>query len=402
MGISGEKLQPILPFAMAVLLLGLSSAYSQTSPSHEGKITGFVIGHFTYVWYNPFRILFVRDPMFDYSIYPLPPDLSDDDKRKLDRVYYPRTREILLDKYDLFVFHDARIQHFIPRQLHDLDYAFREAGVTAICGLSLAWDSAWVPTILSDLVPISRDENFRYAGYTVDFVRERDPVFLAFLGYGIEKVVGSQLTEMTPKQGAVVWGYMRPQNLPWMVSWRPGGSRAGMQWVVTHTFDSWWAETYNQYSSDVATNMIFYSLGMDLISDIQGRREARRLFTTFQSRKSLILSMVEWADNLGANVLPLSDRLIQIEGEMEEATESYIDQDYAETISFLEGLSSRITEISDEAIRLKDEAMFWIYLSEWLVVTSTAVMAGVVVWSLMVRRTMYRSIRATRLRAIDQ
>ncbi len=387
---------------LAVIFVLMLPPVLPRDSSDQGRISAFVIGHFTYVWYNPFRILFLRDPMFDYSLYPLPPDLSDNDKRKLDRVYYPRTREMLLNSYDLFVFHDARIEHFIPRQIHDLDYAFREAGVSAMNGLCLAWDSAWLPTILSDLVPISQNENFRYASYTVDFVRDRDPVFLPFLGYDIEKVVGSQLTEMTPRQGAVVWGHMRPQGFPWLVSWRPGGNQAGMQWVIAHIFDSWWDENLNPYVPDMATNLIFYSMGRDLIADIQGRREARRLFSTFQAKKSLILSLMEWADRLGANTLSLSDRLQEIEVEMEGAMDSYIEQDYAATISFLNGLSSRIGDISDEAVRLKDEAMLWVYVSEWLVVTSTAVVAGTIVWSLMIRRRLYRSVEATRFGGTDQ
>lgn len=349
-----------------------------------------------YVWYNPFRTLFIQDPIFDYSLFPLPPDLSDSDKRKLDRVYYPRTREILLSTYDLIVFHDARIQHFTSRQIHDLDYAFREAGMTAMSGLCLAWDTAWLPTILYDLVPISQNQAFQYAGYTVRFDRSKDPVFLPFLEHGVEKVVGSQLTEMTVRQGAVVWGYMEPQNLPWLVSWRPGGKKAGMQWVVAHIFDSWWDQFNNPYALDVATNMIFYSMEMPLITDVSARREARRLFATFRAQKSLILSMMEWSDNLGASILPLSQRLTAVEIQMEQAVDSYVVQDYATTISLLDSVSKEVNDIGEEAVRLKNEAMFWIYVSEWLVVTSTAIIVGFVVWTLMIRRRMYRAIQATR------
>ena len=82
-------------------------AASCPAVSTDGRIGGFVIGHSMYVWGNPFRILFLRDPIFDYSIYPLPPDLSDPEKRRLDRVYYPRTKALLVDTYDLIVFHDS-------------------------------------------------------------------------------------------------------------------------------------------------------------------------------------------------------------------------------------------------------------------------------------------------------
>ena len=379
---------------LAVFMLVLSTP--DVILARNQKISGLVIGHSMYVWYTPFRILFLRDPLFEHSLYPLPPDLNDDDKRKLDRVYYPRTRDLLVEGYDLMVFHDARIEHFIPRQIHDLDHAFREEGMVAMSGLCLAWDTAWVPTILSDLVPVSEHEGFRFTGYTVDLVRERDPVLLPFASLGVEKVVGTQLSIMTVRQGAVVWGYARPQGFPWLVSWRPGGTKAGMQWVVAHIFDGWWSEENNDYALDVATNMIFYSLGEPLISDIQARREARRLFTIYQGQKSLVLSMMEWADRLGANTVPLSDRIKDIELEMEDSLESYFEQDYAATISFLQSLSPRVSEISNEAIRLKNEAMFWIYISEWLIVTSAGIISGFVLWSLMIRRRLFREVEATR------
>jgi hypothetical protein len=268
--------------------------------------------------------------------------------------------------------------------------------MVAMCGLCLAWDTAWVPTILSDLVPVSEHENFRFQGYTVDLERDRDPVITPFIEYGVEKVVGTQITTMTVKQGAVVWGHMRPQGVPWLVSWRPGGTRAGMQWVVAHIFDSWWSEENNPYAMDVATNMVFYSLEMPLIIDIPARREARRLFTNYQGHKSLVLSMMEWADKLGVNTVPLSNSIQEIELEMEGSLDSYFEQDYPATISFLNSLSPRVAEIANEAVRLKDEAMFWIYISEWLIVSSAGIIAGFVLWTLMVRRRMFREVKATR------
>ena len=342
----------------------------------------------------------MRDPLFHYSIYPLPPDLSDKDKRKLDRVYYPRTRDMLIESYDLMVFHDARIQHLTVKQIHDLDYAYREARLSAMNGLCLGWDYAWSATILADVLPISEHNSVspHFRGYSVEFHKERDPVFLPFIELGIQKVVGNQYTEMKVKQGATIWGDIKPFNLPWMVSWRPGGKNAGMQWVVSHVFDGWWEEENNPYALDVATNMVFYSLDRPLISDIHARREARRLFTNLQTQKSIILSMIEWADNFGANVASLSDQLTDLEGEMKGATDHYFEQDYPATTSFLESLSPRVNQITADAVHLKDEALFWVFVSEWLAVTATGMFAGVVVWGLMVRRRMYRIVSTTRLR----
>jgi len=386
-----------------VLLAGLITAlfltYTSVSGQGEGeRISAFVMGHSSWVWYNPFRILFIRDPLFTHSIYPLPEFISIEAKSKLDRVYYPRTRELLVNGYELMVFHDIRTA-FTSRQVFDLDHAFREEGMHAFCGLCLGWDYAWEPTILAELLPVTEHGSVTpfFRGYQVQFFRERDPVFTPFIELGIERVVGDQYCTMEVKQGATIWGMIKPYEIPWMVSIRPGGPNAGLQWLQSHTFEGWWAEEENPYAMDVATNMIFYSLGIPLIDDIQARREARRLFTNLQSQKSIILSMMEWAESFGAQVTSLNDRLTALEVDMDTATSAYLQQDYQETISLLGEVSGITREISNDAVRLKDEALFWVYLSEWLVVTATGIIAGGLVWSLMIRRRMYRTPGSTRL-----
>ncbi len=51
----------------------------------------------------------------------------------------------------------------------------------------------------------------------------------------------------------------------------------------------------------------------------------------------------------------------------------------------------------DEAKDAKDSALLWIYVIEWMATTATALMSGVVVWWLMIRRRLYREVTVTRL-----
>jgi hypothetical protein len=383
--------------ASPLIAILICPAGAETLPSSDRtRISGMVIGC---VGCNEFNTLFIRDPLFTYAVYPLPADISDGSKRKLDRVYYPRTRESLIDSYDLIVFDDARIQHFSPRQIHDLDYAFREGGMTAIVAPVIMWAYVIEPTVLRDVVPISQKGSLRYVAYQVAFRRDRDPVFIPFLELGIEKAVGSQMSHIVAKQGATIWADVRSQDVPWLVSWRPGGGNPGMQWILAHRFDDWWLEENNPYALDVATNLILYSLDRPLISDIHARREAMYLFANFQMQKSLILSMMEWADAFGANTLLLSGRLAGLDDEMEDAIGSYLEQDYVTAISFLESVSPIVGEIGRDVVRLKDEVLFWVYIVEWLVVSGTGMVCAFVLWSLMIRRRVYREVATTRLDA---
>jgi hypothetical protein len=355
-----------------------------------------IIGYGSGMLNNPFRILALDDPQLVFDTYPLPSDIPDEDKRKLDRVYYPRTRGELLD-YDLMVFHGPRIQHFVPRQVQDLDHAFREGGMAAFCGLT-GLGIGWEDPVLLEVIPIhERSVSPYYRSYRVRFRANRDPVFTPFLEYGAERVFGEVYTEMYPKQGSVVWGDVVPYDLPWLVSWKPGGGDPGMIWNVAHRFDSWWDESNNLYALDVATNMVFYSLEMELIGDIPARREARSMFRNVRVQMSLIVSMLNWAESFGANTAQLSARLADLEREAEKAADDYIAQDYEPAIAFLESLFEEVKRSTTEAVRLKDQALLWVYLVEWLAVSGTGAVCGFVLWTVMVRRRTYREVETTRL-----
>ena len=51
----------------------------------------------------------------------------------------------------------------------------------------------------------------------------------------------------------------------------------------------------------------------------------------------------------------------------------------------------------DEALRLKDHVLVWIYLIEWLTVTGVFLVAGFTLWTLMIRRRLYREVAVTRI-----
>jgi hypothetical protein len=55
-----------------------------------------------------------------------------------------------------------------------------------------------------------------------------------------------------------------------------------------------------------------------------------------------------------------------------------------------------LEEIEGRAVDLKDRALLWVYLIEWLAVTGTCLAAGFVLWTLMVRRRLYKEIAVTK------
>ncbi len=386
------------PTILAVLFC-INAAIVQGSPE---RINCFVIGSVDPTR-CPFTGFFIQDPLFKYSVEPVPVDMGDREKRKIDRIYFPRTRNALVESYQFFVFSDARIQHYTSRQFRDIDYAFREAGIPSLSSFGPGWIHAFEPTIMYDLMPISEYDFYFHQSWKVRFVRNRNPVFLPFIDLGMEKVTGDAYAKMKPRQGAKIWAYMQPVDFPWLVSWEPYGSNPGLTWVCGDEFNrQWWSTTPNSrgenpYAIDMATNLILYSLGRPMITDIHARREARSLIYSFQKEKSLVLSMMDWAYRFGANTVTLSEKLGDLEGDVTRATAYYLQQDYATSVDTMDSLSNQVAEITSDAVALKDEAMFWVYVSEWLAITSAAIMSGTILWTLMIRRRAYREVSSTRL-----
>ncbi|MBU7004211.1 MAG: hypothetical protein HXS50_01495 [Theionarchaea archaeon] len=126
------------------------------------------------------------------------------------------------------------------------------------------------------------------------------------------------------------------------------------------------------------------------------------MFRSFRTHMSLILSMVNWADSFGANTAQLSEKLTGLENKAKEAEEKYISQDYGPAISFLEYLSEEVGVTTQEAVDLKDEALLWVYLVEWLTVSGTSACCGFVLWTLMIRRRSFKEVETTRLTSLNR
>ena len=53
--------------------------------------------------------------------------------------------------------------------------------------------------------------------------------------------------------------------------------------------------------------------------------------------------------------------------------------------------------LMDDAYDLKDRTLFWIYFIEWLTILGTTMASSTLLYMLMVRRRLYRTVDLTRL-----
>jgi len=55
-------------------------------------------------------------------------------------------------------------------------------------------------------------------------------------------------------------------------------------------------------------------------------------------------------------------------------------------------------DLQSLASKLCKRAMIWVYVVDWLAITGTSMVCVFLLWSLMVRRRMYREVGTTRTR----
>jgi hypothetical protein len=182
---------------------------------------------------------------------------------------------------------------------------------------------------------------------------------------------------------------------PFWVTWDPGEGRA-----FAHAID--WSPAGGTmlmrwpYYTDYVINLMTYLSMNPVPTDIDLMHRIRGMYQEFRSLKTYVFSIIDFAERLGANMMPVLNVLTDIDAGYEQSVEAYIDQDYSKAADLLASSIDGLNDASALSFRLKDQAMLWIYFIEWLTVTGTLSITGFLVWTLMVRRRLYEEVESTR------
>jgi hypothetical protein len=122
------------------------------------------------------------------------------------------------------------------------------------------------------------------------------------------------------------------------------------------------------------------------------------MFTEFKVRKKLITSTIEFADRFGAGMSKTEKGLGDLNVQHRGAMDAYLEQDWVTTSELLVGLLDGTIEVNELATQELNRALIWVYVINWLVVTATFMFSGFVLWTLMVKRRLYKEISTTSLR----
>ena len=114
-----------------------------------------------------------------------------------------------------------------------------------------------------------------------------------------------------------------------------------------------------------------------------------------------LISLSNFIDRLGVTTTRIQDEVMSLEEIWESASTFYLDQDFQGCREKLDEGFSMFESAESTAIEVKNAAMMWIYFVEWLATVGTLFLSGFVLWTLMIRRRLYREVETSRMKKLQ-
>ena len=342
--------------------------------------------------------------------------LSPEAYTRFVRLYLPRNYDAML-QYDLFIYVGGCVEFITPTQTALLKSVVVEGGKGALADLGgvstevnliETWINSGIWEIFpSDAVGVYASGDWWRAQrpFTIRLLsdRENDPLE-PFLPLGVEKIVGNYGRLIIPQPGSTIYatmagivflGYDEP---PFLVAWDHGKGRT---MLVAEFFNWQWFRSpaeggQNEYSLDIVLNMLMNVLDRPVFQDVLLLHNARLRIGEYHQRYVMLISVLDFVEGFGANTGPIRGDLEEIQGLFDQAKAEYLQQNLEASISAMDAIIQRMALISGDAFALKDRALLWVYTIEWLAVSGTVMASGTLLYTVMLRRRMFREPRTTR------
>lgn len=320
------------------------------------------------------------------------------------RTKLPRSRDGLVGKYDVILI-DAMFALDMPAHLSrwivggveedGLGFMMVDDEVT-FAGRGLA--PSWYLTPIGDILPV--DDTPGYFGWNerfqIDPVKSGHPLVR---GLDFEGIWLEANNRPTPKVGSTVIAEMSSGN-PWnsgkpaIVFWDVG---LGRVLAYIHRWHSGSGNFYTwKYHPDFLCHTIYFAAGESIPGDLELVHDLRETMAEVESEIMVLVSTMDLADKFGANLGKVNSELSEIHSQKREADRLYIDQELEASMVRLTQILNDLKSLVNRTLKLKDGAMMWIFAIQWLTVTGTTMVAGFVVWSLMIKRRLYSEVGITR------
>jgi uncharacterized membrane protein len=336
-----------------------------------------------------------------------------EDIHKALRVYMPRTYAAYLANYDVMVLSDTNKRIFTNEQHHWMKNGVLDEGMGLLMvggyesfGAGFGhpdWSDSLVEDVLPVTVPIAGDDwvgggmqNGMYItneGFENEFIQslpyEPTPEYFR---------AGTDGNLVVIKEGAMVlarWHSDKFDDPPCYATWDIGEGRT---YAMCHDWTPGGGFIMSRwdYYRDYNVNIMLYLASRELSTDYQVIHKYRENIHTLSIGKNTLFSLIEFVESFGGNARSIDTEITNLDELVSESKEDYLDHEFEIALEKSETSINWLKEIEHLALRVKDEALFWVYLIEWLSVSGMSMVSGVILWTLMVRRRLYREVGVTR------
>jgi hypothetical protein len=387
--------------ALVLILVCVVSASARTGP--DGKIRVFCYGDVIeqYGSFNSYAVI-GTDPAIDTTLVPTRPGYLggvENAKRNL-RIYMPRTYDQMANGYELILTSDA------DRTVFKTDWIVWMARSVTEGGLGFEWLGSigrppsqeqldWVGTPLAEFAPsYTSDEYYKYGSFRVKIV-DRDEELMKALPWESAPPLAN-LDMQIPKQGSQVWAITdHPRGYPLITYWGVG---EGSVLCFASKFPNGvmpWADDWPLFPQAMIY-LAYRTSGRALPEDHLAFHEIMSLFFEYKSTTTVIGSILSFVEEFGGSVSQVHRLIDGVAETKREADRAYLGEDYDRCLALMEQAVGDQEGLMTRALQAKDTALLWVYATEWSALMATFLLSGVVIWSLMVKRRLYKEVGSSR------
>lgn len=321
------------------------------------------------------------------------------------RMYVPRTEQRMREEYDVVIIADARepffppnIQAWIKNGVIDGGMGFlMGGGPQSFSGQGEAHPS-WDPSAVADILPCKLTGESWGIGphyYLVPAKGYEDHPLVRKIPW--QQCVLFAHQRVGERPGCVVVGRSdrSPPNSPIVMYMEMGEGRSEafvFDWGGNgpQFFHRW------EYGQLFMSNLIYYAARVSIPEDVSLFLKLRTKLTSFYVTRSFAISVIDFAEKFGGNLRRAETELGNADLLRKEVVSHYIKGEYEDSLVALDKTFEKMNEVTDLALKAKDEALLWVYVIEWFTVSGTAMVTGFILWTLMVRKAAYKAVGVTR------
>ncbi len=370
--------------------------------------------------YSPLLGLMNSEPAFSGTLVicrSIFVEYTESEIHRFIRIYFPRSYDDLIE-YDFFVYDQPILTFFDDTQIEWMYRAMERDGTGALAFTISQMPEMYMPWMNSilpkgfphDQAKIIAAARYNIVPYDIQINDDESlpSVLKPFKRLGIENVKPfGMLRLMFAKEGTTEWAraihlpYAGYQSCPLFVSWEYGEKKSRI-WATANQFHHpfWdekdWNDGKERYAVDIFSNIVLYSCRRRLPEDVLMVHRIRGQFSEFKSRMGMLYSLLDFIERFGANTRRLQRDISQLNSMQEEAKSLYLSQDFEGAMAKENEVAEFFSQVEAKAVKLKAQALVWVYLVEYLAVSGTVAMVAFATWSLMVRRRLYRAVKTTR------